>query len=1427
MSSEIISISGGLHASSSHGTSPSSPGSHGTSQVLNGGDFMVSRFRRMIEDVCILSLDRNGMNEIIKTKYDESVQKLVMSQSPLSATTTTTSSDTSAQISNEASNNSNVDPKSIQNYSSITTPIIGDNHALTTNHAETESSSSCAIIYLKREASLITSYPKSKKKQKKQTEIMNTVQEDSFLGGSDLTPLSLQFFTFPNDMIVQVIACKAAEGVDKSDSIGNIMKKNNSASKQATQQHNAASSDENFPFVTESIDVRKHPLLKSIFATEEMIGGDPDSNALSPIVNEDDNNSFDEDNVNTEDAEMDYENYIENAKLHPPARSYHTFINTDAQGFKYYGFCFTKFFTYRITKVGDKNEKNVEVFIRIPSCICMLSRFAFHSTFLRFFSHLDQYLFEINGGFAKPNGARYYVFDEELLHYIYDFFNSTQLQQLPKQIENLSKTDDNEDNNCAIYDKLIIHFSQKTKTLSDINNTENGFSSSNELPSSFSDFKVEFDKLLFIGSKEEHFKEASLFENESVFEDDALGEDSTVLSRRLYNFDSSSDLSASNGYFPNSPSEDVSQQSPFKQPISSTTPVLNFPSFPTCDFDFSILTNALHIDCIVTIVNYLALEKPIIFHSVNLFRMVMVMESLRHLIYPFRLTSIYIPIAHEKIINFLEAPFPYMVGTHSEVMWNHFRIGFEKQSFLRRTISPQFNTLPSSNSSSSNKISIITMNETKANNVANSSDYEMINIPEGVCIVNLDDDRIQFVGEEPNLVSNSSRNWKWSQTLISYIKDSLEKSRKDIERSEKDYMSTILKYSPKIENKPLQGTVSQISRKDSLLMRKKRSSETLAKMVMLKNLTNKEQEEEEVTGNDPLQAPKSPHSTKTTTQNSTSESNHGVTTKTSAASPSLQSGTRKRSSAVKQNQAFMETGSKEDSSASPTSTTSFQVSSPGVTNSPMSSSSSTTSTASNSTPSPQTIRKRSLFEKHSTTLKCPHPIREIFINVFVRLLTCYELFVQYESFNPKDDMNMNAIFSIEKFLSLDNSGSFNQAYRASTKIKPNGSGTDNFGGHVDSQFLREFFKTQIFHFFLQKKCELFWNLHHIVKIRDQEPVTNKLHVHSQSLPQLSLSYGSSNSMVVNVTNTFYKLFDCKMQQNTERFVLNVLLLNSSYRRCFLYKRGRFRKSWKKRFFVLRDDNTLLYYDGPDENQLKGSIKLTNDGHAKIIPVKVQEKRHFEGSGDEDAHYVWTKSQQQEFINLLRSTKNTDQENASEDIDGIPPVTEQFPTPFVFAIYIPGIRLLFCCAESERSREEWLRVLRAKVMPLEFLNLMKEYLAQLQKHKHEKKSHNNNSSTIQPISNHLTQIALSNSGLNHHSHSSPNLQHSMLLPQPQPQQQQPIVMYRTFEFIPKSFRLNIVSGHKDGTSNTRNFMDHLFNRMPLEEYILRTSLQQID
>nr|CAG4716741.1 unnamed protein product [Naegleria fowleri] len=1422
MASETISISG-LSSSS------------GSPTTRSNGDFMVSRFRRMIEDVCILSLDRNGRNEIIKSKYEEIIQKLIrMNPSASEEERMNSNIPREASVLPTRENGSDNHPPSTDDDtpttgSSNSIIITNNNHHQNndgTNHLEVESSS-CVVIYLKREASLMTSYPKYIKKQKKQFEtdslIMNTVQEDSFLGGSDLTPLSLQFFTFPNDMIIQVIACEAVgEGVEKCDPNENEKESNSSSSKQTQQQQNNASgssssSDEeaNFPFLIESIDVRKHSLLKKILSTEEMIGGYQDSNGLSPIINEDFNDDFD--NVNSEDAEEDYENYIENAKLHPPARSYHTFINTDAQGFKYYGFCFTKFFTYRITKIIDKNEheKNVQVFIRIPSCICILSRFAFHSTFLRFYSHLDQYLFEVNGGFAKPNGDGYYVFDEELLQYIYDFFNSSQLQQPQKQIGNSSKTDDNDNDDaaCAIYDKIVIHFPQKIKSASDqVHNPESGFSLTNETVSSFSGFNVEFDKLLFVGSKEEHFKESSLFENESIFEDDTLGEDNHVFSRRINYSESLPNFSTSNGYFPNSPSGDISQSSLFlsEKQTTSTTPTLNFPSFPTCDFDFSILTNALNIDSIVTIVNYLALEKPIIFHSVNLFRMVMVMESLRHLIYPFRLTSIYIPIAHEKIINFLEAPFPYMVGTHSEVMWNHFRIGFEKKSFLRRTVSPQFNTLPSLNSSSSSsrKINIITMNETKANNFANSSDYEMINIPEGVCIVNLDDDRIQFVGEEPN-VSTSDKNWKWSQALISYIKESLEKSRTDIEKSEKDYMTTILKNSPKIENKPLKGTFSQISRKDSLLMRKKRSSEKLVRMIMLKNLTNKEQEEEEVTGKDPLQAPKSPNSSKSTAQNSTNvePTSPSIIVTASPPSPTSQSGTRKRSSAIKHNQSFMGSTS---TSASPASTTS-PISSPGVTNSPPS----TTSTSSNNS-SPQTIRKRSLFEKHqnSTTLKCPHPIREIFLNVFIRLLTCYELFVQYESFNPKDGMNMNAIFSIEKFLSLDNCGGFCQAYHTTLKSKSNGSVAGNFGGHVDSQFLREFFKTQIFHFFLQKKCELYWNLHHIVKIRDQEIVSNKHHLHSQSLPQLPLSDGSSNSVVTHVTNAFYKLFDCKMQQNTERFVLNLLLLNSSYRRCFLYKRGRLRKSWKKRFFVLRDDNTLLYYDGPDENQLKGSIKLTNDGHAKIISVKVQDKRQFEGSGDEDAHYVWTKSQQLEFINLLRSAKNSDPEStasSSEDIDGVPPVTEQFPTPFVFAIYIPGIRLLFCCAESEKSREEWLRVLRAKVMPLETLNLMKEYLAHLQNHKQEKK----NKSPSQPVSNSLSQIALSNSAsLSHHSRSSPNLQQH---------QQQPIILYRKFEFIPKSFKLN--GQHNNG--NNRTFMDSLFNRMPLEEYVLRTSLQQID
>ena len=1014
-----------------------------------------------------------------------------------------------------------------------------------------------------------------------------------------------------------------------------------------------------------------------------------------------------------------------------------------------------------VTRDGKPiHNDNVEFFIRYPSCICILSRYAFHSTFLKFYSFLDQYLFENNDGFFCSD-CGYFTFNEELLKYMYDFFNNTDPNATPATPSGL-------DMNLslpALYDKLVVHFpSMAITSPSDYVFTSK--TSTDPSSNCINEVKVEFDKMLFVGTKEEHFKEASPIDKHH--------------------------------HQPSSPNSN-SPSDPFDDASKSTEKA---PNFPMCDFDYSILTTCLSIDNIITIVNYLSLEKSLIFHSVNLYRMVMVMESLRHLIYPFRMTSIYIPIAHEKIINFLEAPFPYMVGTHSEVMWNHFRIGFEKKSSpFRRTLCSQFEA-----PSSSHKVNVLNLNETKFSNKDNM-DYEMINIPEGVCIVNLDEDVIRFVGEESDVLSSKTQ-WKWSSALMQYIKDAVEKSRSNFEKSNSEYMNQIIK--------KRDAQIPSLTRRGSSFFfkgRKKGSSTFIKNSPSVKNILESS-EEVEVTGKDPLSSGLfSP---------SANSNDHYL-------NPSQ---TRKRSAAVRP---LANLTQKEPPPTSTLTTPRLSIS------------------------NSQAIiskRKKSVMavaqENQVSPLLTVHPIREIFLNVFIRLLTCYEIFIQFDKFDPKNDMNMTDIFNIDKFLSLDNYGGFTPG---SSQVSQNFNPFQlkdktinkkllmalthygNYGGHVDSVFLREFFKTQIFHYFIQKKCELFWNISNSFKSNTPEGnMPMKRTDFAQSLPDLFVQHDnmleqnkqlSEHVLASTVTNTFYKLFDYKMQQSTERFSLNLSLMQTSYRRSFLYKRGRFRKSWKKRFFVLRDDNTMLYYEGAEETQLKGSIKLTTDGLTKVFSVKVNEKRIFEknSESEDDSYFTWTKNQQLELASLLKFARAMNQSedagsatNNNEE-EGVPSTSEQFPTPYVFVVFVPGGRLLYCCAESEKAREEWIKVLRAKVMQSNVTSSLQDYLNRL---KWQQSKKNFNKKIIINSVGHIINHQPSTSSISH-IQSSPNLVNSPTSPVTAIHQQ-PLVLHKIFDFVPIAFR-NSSERYKERNADLD--IQSISTRMPLEEFTLRSCLEVIN
>lgn len=61
-------------------------------------------------------------------------------------------------------------------------------------------------------------------------------------------------------------------------------------------------------------------------------------------------------------------------------------------------------------------------------------------------------------------------------------------------------------------------------------------------------------------------------------------------------------------------------------------------------------------------------ESRMMFHSADVSKLTIICEGFRSLIYPFTWTHVYLPVVPVQLMNLVEAPVPYMLGTHSENM---------------------------------------------------------------------------------------------------------------------------------------------------------------------------------------------------------------------------------------------------------------------------------------------------------------------------------------------------------------------------------------------------------------------------------------------------------------------------------------------------------------------------------------------------------------------------------------------------------------------------------------------------------------------------------------------------------------------------------------------------------------------------------------
>ncbi|KAL9644636.1 hypothetical protein ABK040_015375 [Willaertia magna] len=860
------------------------------------------------------------------------------------------------------------------------------------------------------------------------------------------------------------------------------------------------------------------------------ISSNNSNNTENDIENDDSDGLYYDNNYNNN---IKREKHYEDIDHFYPSKNFHSFIGTDGYGYRYYGFCYLKYFTFQLipkfkdqdsnidinisdnNNVEDNRFRKVLMFVKVPSCICILSRFQFHRTFLTFYSNLDQYL--INN--------EIYLFDNSLLEYIYYLFNKNE--------------------NIKLFDKLIIHF-PLNKLQSNNNNNEENNKNIIQLETT-----VEFDKNLFIGDSDDQFKE----EEKSLHD-----KTSTVNGSNNSENGNSGDVNKKEEQ--QQVKEEVSpliemtkKQFLFFQHLNhnnnnnnDNTKELNILKYPTCDFDFNILVNNLHIDHIIKIINYITLEKPIIFHSKYLFKLVIIMESLRYLLYPFRLTSVYIPILHEKISHFLEAPFPYMVGLHSEVLTKFWNEELD------------------------------------------------ITIPGGVCIVNVDEDSIEYQNDQ---LEKNDINHRWTSDIISFIKDNLEKklgttNNNNSTNTPPPSLSSSFRNSESYSSVSFSESSSNLS-----------SSSLSSNSNISNNISNYSLNEQ--------QSSNSTNNINNNRSSSIVNNNHSIIT-------------RRRSRVVVSSPKSLSTASTTNINNSLMKQLFNNNTLDEETLSPLSAPSSFPTANSNN---------NSFIKKQQIDI---HPIREVFLNLFLKFLQTLELFINYENYDEKKDMKLSDLFQIDKFILISELFNF-------TPIN-NLLFTNNFN------YLNNFFKTQLFHFFIQKKCEIY---------------------------------------IKKNINIYYKLFDKKLSQQTERFSLNISLLNNSYRKGYLFKRGRIRKSWKSRFFVLRDFN-LIYYSNNDENQVKGQIKL-NSKNTKIFPIKVNA-----------SNKQLTKNQYDLFLSELKKLDFNKE-------DEIPPLNEEFPTPHVFVILsMTTGRLLFCCAESEKIRDEWIKVLRVKTMDRKVFNMLQEYLS---------------------------------------------------------------------------------------------------------------------
>lgn len=102
---------------------------------------------------------------------------------------------------------------------------------------------------------------------------------------------------------------------------------------------------------------------------------------------------------------------------------------------------------------------------------------------------------------------------------------------------------------------------------------------------------------------------------------------------------------------------------------------LSFPppnALPPCDVSFCHLARCLSPENVVKVLNYVVLEKHVLFISSRVELLAPAIEAILALMYPFEYQLVYLPVVPEKLVDILQTSCPYLLGIQ-RILYNRFK----------------------------------------------------------------------------------------------------------------------------------------------------------------------------------------------------------------------------------------------------------------------------------------------------------------------------------------------------------------------------------------------------------------------------------------------------------------------------------------------------------------------------------------------------------------------------------------------------------------------------------------------------------------------------------------------------------------------------------------------------------------------------------